>query len=136
MKQELKTKLSDWENATSELAYAFINHYFGKDEDQDWYWVADNIGDVLFVNDRFFNVSDLVDFIKYNYSKSQMFGYYDYRLELYEKNSKKDSNPIICIRDWKRLISAKLPKNFGQGKKRETEKLIKKSGFKNLSKLI
>lgn len=75
----MKNKLKRWENETKELCDLFVLHYF--DEDADVYWVADEIGGVLFVNDYFFNLSDIVDFIRHRYSKKKMFEYYDYALK-------------------------------------------------------
>jgi lipid-A-disaccharide synthase-like uncharacterized protein len=46
------------------------------------FWIGGVIGEVLAVNDYFFNLQDIVDFIKYNYTKKSMFEYYDYNLEL------------------------------------------------------
>jgi hypothetical protein len=71
--------LKEWERATENLAQYFIARYFG--DGADTYWVADEVGDVLYINDHFFNLSDIVDFIRYDYSKDKMFKYYDYRLE-------------------------------------------------------
>jgi 3-hydroxy-3-methylglutaryl CoA synthase len=71
--------LKEWERATENLAQYFIARYFG--DGADTYWVADEIGGVLYINDYFFSLSDMVDFIRYGYSKDKMFEYYDYRLE-------------------------------------------------------
>ena len=79
----MKENLQRWTNETKELGDLFVLHYFGKDA-ENW-WVADEIGGVLYVNDCFFNLSDIVDFIRYHYSKSKMFEYYDYRLKCTEK---------------------------------------------------
>jgi hypothetical protein len=73
-----------WEEATESLKLLFIDKYFGKDP--EFYWIADDIGGVLFVNDFFFDLSDIVDFLKYRYSPNKMFEYYDYRLRLQTKN--------------------------------------------------
>lgn len=91
-------QLIAWNKITNELAEYFIIKYFGKLEDCEYWWIADDIGDVIFINDYFFNLSDIVDFLKYKYSKKDMFTYYDYRLAM----DTKDKNPI-CIRDWKKL---------------------------------
>jgi hypothetical protein len=73
-----------WEEATESLRLLFVDKYFGKDPEH--YWIADDIGGVLFVNDYFFNLSDIVDFLKYNYSVKKMFEYYDYSLKCSQEN--------------------------------------------------
>jgi hypothetical protein len=85
-----------WENATNELAYEFRNKYFDVEDYVDW--ISDEIGDVAHIGDYFFEVSDMVDFLKYKYPKKKMFEYYDYALKCYENKE----NPI-CIRDYKKL---------------------------------
>jgi len=74
--------IKEWERSTENLAQYFIARYFGSANEvgntSDNYWVADAIGGVLYINDYFFNLSDIVDFIKYDYSKDKMFEYYEY----------------------------------------------------------
>jgi hypothetical protein len=93
-----KTKLAleAWQTTTNSLMELFVEKYFGKDA--EYYWIADCIGEVLYVNDRFFDLKDIVDFIQYRYTADQMFDYYDYRLDLQEKGK----SPIN-IKNWKRL---------------------------------
>ncbi len=78
----MKKILKNWEDETELLATYFINRYFGNDTEH--YWVCDEIGSVLVVNDYFFNVGDMVEFIRGNYSKDKMFEYYDYSLRCHE----------------------------------------------------
>lgn len=93
--------LKSWEYATKNLAEYFSARYFGNGAEM--YWVADDIAGVLFINDYFFNLSDMVDFIRYDYSKEKMFEYYEYSLEC----SDKKENPV-CIRDYKKLKNHNL----------------------------
>ncbi len=90
-------KLQEWERVTNELATEFINKYF--DKDAEYWWVADQIGDVMFINDYFFNLSDMVYFLRYKYSKKYMFNYYEYRLDM----DKKKQGTAINIKNWKKL---------------------------------
>lgn len=75
--------LSEWEIATNKLSQHFVTQYF--DKDAEVWWVADDIGDVLVVNDYFFNLKQVVEFIKYRYSREMLFEYYEYSLNLAEK---------------------------------------------------
>lgn len=84
----MKEHLTKWEKETQSLTNLFVRHYFGKDADS--YWVADEIGGVLYVNDYFFSMHDMVEFIRCRYSKEKMFEYYEYRLQ----HSNDDAPPI------------------------------------------
>ena len=75
--------IKNYEKAVQELAKYFAKRYFEKD--YEMYWVADCIGDVLYINDRFFDMDEIVNFIKYDYSADNIFKYYDYRLDCHEK---------------------------------------------------
>lgn len=76
-------EIDNWEKATVELAEFFANKYFGKDNEH--YFVADCIGDVLYINDRFFNLTDIVHYLKAGYSAKDMFLHYDLVLEAHDK---------------------------------------------------
>ncbi len=91
-----KKLLVKWEEETDKLAKEFAKKYFGKDV-EEW-WVSDEIGGVYYINDRFFNIQDMVDFIKYRYTSDQMFEYYDYALDL----AMEEKTPIN-IKNWKKL---------------------------------
>lgn len=77
-----RNTLKVWELYTQQLADEFVLKYF--DKDADYRWIANEVGGVLFVNDCFFNLKDMVDFIRYKYSKKKMFKYYEYMLDTYE----------------------------------------------------
>jgi hypothetical protein len=94
--------IEDWERATEGLKHRFVERYFG--DDAEYYWIADEIGSVLYVNDRFFNLSDLVDFLKYGYTANQMFKYYD---ECLEARTKDLDKPFINIKNWIKLKKQK-----------------------------
>lgn len=94
-----KTKniIEKWKIASDEVAVFFAEYYFGNDI-SDFYWVADDIGGVCVINDYFFDLNDMVDFLCYRYSKKKMFEYYEYRLEC--ANS---WDTGVNIRDYKKL---------------------------------
>ena len=97
------TKLKEWEKATNELVDYFRKKYFGNNA-SDFYWIADQIGGVYTINDYFFNLSDIVDFIRYKYNEKEMFFYYDYSLD----KSMKGQKGTINIQNWKKLKNDKL----------------------------
>jgi len=96
--------LNQWEQKTSILGEYFVEKYFGKREDVEYYWIADDIGGVLSVADYFFNLSDIVDFIKYRYTRKLMFEYYDYALEYHMQKKHKKDDYLINIKNYKKLI--------------------------------
>ena len=89
--------LQNWYKATDKLAKSFTNHYFWKDVEV--WWVADQIGGVLFINDRFYSIQDIVDYIQYKYSEKDMFDHYDEMLRRAEKGWSIDAN----IKNWRQL---------------------------------
>lgn len=88
--------LKNWELQTDNLKDYFVGRYF--DNPTDVYWIADITGEVLVVNDYFFNLSDILNFIRYDYSKKKLFEYYDYALDCAEN----DKLPIN-IKHYKKL---------------------------------
>ena len=101
MSQRLNV-IADWEQYTQRVADVFVNKYFGKNA-SDVYWIGEDIGGVMVINDYFFDLSDMIDFLRYNYSTDDMFEYYELRMD-YEL--KKDNNPntfMANIKNWKKL---------------------------------
>lgn len=107
----LKFLLQDWENQTDSLIEGFITRYFGKIEEVEYYWIAEDVGGVLVVADYFFNLGDIVDFIKYNYSKDKMFEYYDYALDYHMQKKHKSTDYLVNIKNYKKLMSCQKKKS-------------------------
>ena len=93
----MKEKLQRWTNETKELGDLFALHYFSRDAEV--WWVAEDIGGVLHINDYFFNLRDIVEFMRYRYSKNKMFEYYDYLLKCNE-----DKVLPINIKNYRHLV--------------------------------
>ena len=78
-------ELKQFDEATDTLAEKFIKKYFGEGYvyNEDYYWVGINDEDreVLAVGDYFFNLEDIVSFLRYNYTEKELFEYYDYALD-------------------------------------------------------
>ena len=115
-------ELKAWEKATQELADAFVKKYYGKDA--DFYWVSAEIGDILVVNDHFWNVSNIVDALRWNCSEERLFEWYDLFIE-------NNETPCINLRNYARYgkemikIAKPSPRKMNKAKK-EFEKEIKK----------
>lgn len=96
-KEMVGRALNDWELSTDILAKTFAKKHFGEDVSEEW-WISDEIGGVYVINDYFFSVQDIADFLKYDYSTKKMFEYYDYALKLAE-----EKELPINIRNYKYL---------------------------------
>jgi hypothetical protein len=95
-----------WELETDLLARYFAKRYFGKDV-EEW-WLADEVSGVYCIGDYFFNLEDMVDFIRYKYTAKDMFAYYDYSLDFQEKEYERNPKLVnkmhpINIKNWKKL---------------------------------
>lgn len=93
----MKKDITKWEKATNELARIFAKQYYDTD---DFYWVADDIGGVLNIADDFFEVNDILDYMRYEYPTDKMFEHHQYAQEMWEKE---EEDSIICIRDYIKL---------------------------------
>ena len=88
--------IKEYEKIVESVASDFCSKYFKTD---DFYFVADDrIDGPLYVNDYWFQLEDMLNYMRYKYTSKQMFEHYDHALE----ERTKDKNPI-CIRDWKKL---------------------------------
>jgi len=99
--------LEQYENAVKQITVFFGNKYFGKDYIYDLTdWIGEEIGVCICIGDYYyFSLSNMIDFLKYKYSKKDMFDYYDYTLEEMTKG-----NSPVCIRDWKKLNKGSILK--------------------------
>lgn len=93
-KKANQDQLKVWEDSTNQIATNFAKKYYDTDE---FYWVADDIGGVLHIADDFFDLNDIVDYLRYEYPVDKMFEHHHYAYDMW-KNEKEDS--IICIRDY------------------------------------
>lgn len=66
-----------WEQATNKMAKDFIESHYG--EGVDFYWVGDEIGDFLFVNNDFHDFGNICYAIKHGYKVEDLILYLEYR---------------------------------------------------------
>lgn len=71
-----KQLIKNWEIATQAIADEFVRKYYG-DDVSEMFWVGDEIGDVLVVNDQFWNVNNMLEAFKYKCSKKRLFEWWD-----------------------------------------------------------
>ena len=74
--------LKKWEYATQELTDKFIRKYFGKDAEA--WWVGDEIGGVLAVNDYFFGLDRIVGAMRFKATFEQLSDYHELEMEKIE----------------------------------------------------
>ncbi len=82
---KIKNAIANWEWTTQEIANLFVEKYYGRKYEVEAWWVGGEVGGVYFINDTFFNVDQMRDFLRFNYPKKKMFDYMDYQLEITEK---------------------------------------------------
>jgi len=92
-----------WETATNNLVQAFVNRHFGRTA--YWYFIAEECGGVVDCCDRFFDLSEIVDFTRYGYTSEEMFAYKDQALEILTQNPKAT---IVNIKNWKKIKNTRL----------------------------
>jgi len=92
-------KLKQFDKATDELAKFFVKKYFGNDCLENYYWVGsqDEDKEVLAINDYFFNLTDIVSYLRYDYTEDEVLEYYDYALDRITKDE-----VCINIKNWKK----------------------------------
>lgn len=79
-----------WRDATEALAKEFIKKYYPEERyDIDTFWVGDEIGNVFFVSDMFFNLDRMLQAMELNATLDQLHDYHDAELEHYEKETDK-----------------------------------------------
>lgn len=82
--------IKKWRAATNELAKAFTKKYYPDERfDIDTFWVGDEVGDVFFVSDMFFDIDRMVEALELNATIDQLIDYHDAELEHCEKDSDK-----------------------------------------------
>lgn len=96
----MKKLLKKYEKLCDEMVVAFIGKYYADDEYPismiDYYWVGDLPGDIFTINDYWWDMEDLINIIRYNPTRKQLFDYYDYRLEKNMDNS----NIVVNMKNW------------------------------------
>lgn len=77
--------LASYKRSCDNIAKEFIKRYYTYDDGsfQDYTWI--DIGGTCNIGDYYWNLDNMIDAIKYNYTEEKLIEYYDYSLEQYEK---------------------------------------------------
>lgn len=97
-------QIIEYYKACTQITKLFKKTYFNN-KTEDW-WVGAEIGGALFINDYFFNMNDMVQYIKHKYPVNKMFEHYEYKLEIIESNLRRDKNkqlPVVNIQSYLQL---------------------------------
>ena len=84
-------ELIEWEKVSQKLAKFFIKKYYGDDLSDCW-WVGEDIGGVLVVNDDFYSLDRIVDAVKFDATYDQLCDYNDYEMECIDDKKEKTIN--------------------------------------------
>lgn len=86
-------EIKNWEKATQELAEAFARKYYTYEEDGeeyfdvDMYWAGDEIGDILFIDDNFYNVDRMLKALKLDATYDQLWDFTQYEISENKKRA-------------------------------------------------
>jgi len=96
------SKLQIYEDACEELSREFVGWYFDW-ETTDFWWVGDTTGEVLAVNDYFFNMDVIAQAMRLRPTGDQLFGWYEQDIEYTPKKSKKPNKPKYNLSTYMKL---------------------------------
>ncbi len=84
--------ITNWRNASEEIAKAFTKKYF-PDEiyGEDTFWVADEIGSIFCVVGMFFDLNRMIEALELKATRAELHNYYDAEIEHYAEGS---DNPM------------------------------------------
>ena len=100
-------EIKEYENAVENLTIAFAKKYF-----KDAYeytkedWIANQIGGIIFMNDYYFSVDDMVDYMRNKATVKEMFGHCDYIINGYSDLETDMSGKRITFRAYRYLMKS------------------------------
>ena len=84
--------VENWKRATKQLAEAFVTKYYGEKAVFCMFWIGDEIGDILCMNDDFYNVDRMVQALELNATYEQLAEFSEYECECREQGKDKKIN--------------------------------------------
>ena len=84
--------VENWKRATKQLAEAFVTKYYGEKAVLCMFWIGDEIGDILCINDDFYNVDRMVQALELNATYEQLAEFSEYECECREQGKDKKIN--------------------------------------------
>lgn len=92
-------ELKNYRKACEDIGKVFAKKYFGKDC-ENWF-VADDVTGVMYVNDFFFNIDDMYEYLKCRYSCKKIIERYYQEMAYIEEKNSRDGFPNI--KNWIKL---------------------------------
>lgn len=89
-----KTNIAEYENAVNKIADDFVEKYYRKYDPDSW-WIGNQVGGVLAVNDDFWDFYQILQATKLKPSKRQLFDWYDYVIT---NESPMNLKPFLALR--------------------------------------
>ena len=80
--KRLPTSVQKYHGACNELVVEFVEKYFGKKENVDFWWVSDRTGGICFIDDYFFDCTDMVRYLQNRCTRKKMFEDYENNLRI------------------------------------------------------
>ena len=84
MKTQKSDLLKNVEEILEKTRFFFVNKYFGKEHKS--FWSGSKVGTTLHVADYTFTIEEVLEFLRNNASREQMFGYREYQEEEFQIN--------------------------------------------------
>jgi hypothetical protein len=85
--------LQNFDKACNQVLIAFCEIYFKDCYDKDeLYWVCDEVGTIVFINDYFFDLGFMVEALRLNADVDLLFQFYDYTLDCAMNKKKQKYN--------------------------------------------
>lgn len=72
--------LTNYELACESIALEFTLQYYA-DVDSEFYWIGDQVGGLLSVNDEFYDMQFMVEALRLKIGVKKMFEYYEYKMD-------------------------------------------------------
>ena len=76
--------IEEYNAICTKIGAIFAQKYF--DLDTEYWWAGSEIGGVIFINVYHFSMTDMLEYMKYGYSKKKMFEHVEYRLDCIYKH--------------------------------------------------
>lgn len=92
--------IHNYQKVCESVAREFFSKYFRTEQYSVDDWIGEEIGGVLNVGDYFFSLSDMVQYLQYEYTRDQLFARYDMALE---QAQQANGIAVPNIKNWLKL---------------------------------
>ena len=82
--QDFNIAIKEYNAICNIIVDIFVKKYFNKDAER--WWVADEVGSGISIDDCYFSMEDILEYMKYKYSKKKMFERHEYTVDCAFKN--------------------------------------------------